>query len=282
MKLVVANTKYLAAVAGLALAITVALGLWQSQPTEAGGQQTISLPTNAVEVEPDVFYIGSAVYNGRVVDGYAYVHRANVPTDHRRDAAKPPWAGGGGGGDDSLAEADCYSFTKSRRWLTTEPWVLNASGSPFSYDQLEPLLTGAQGDWELHANAFDIFGTGSASVASGYALDGVNLVYFGNFAEDGVIAVTITWAYRGGPNGKEIVEWDMLFDTDFTWSLAGASGSMDFRNIAEHEIGHAAGMGHSPTDPVCVGQTMYPTASFGETDKRSLELGDTTGIGLLY
>ena len=57
---------------------------------------------------------------------------------------------------------------------------------------------------------------------------------------------------------------------------------MDYENIAQHEIGHAVGMGHAPETSECVEETMYPTASNGETLKRDLNVGDIAGIKALY
>jgi predicted Zn-dependent protease len=55
---------------------------------------------------------------------------------------------------------------------------------------------------------------------------------------------------------------------------------MDLQNIATHEFGHAAGLGHP--DSTCTGETMYASASFDETQKRTLEAGDIAGINDLY
>jgi|TARA_B100000809_G_scaffold143124_1_gene140671 predicted Zn-dependent protease len=55
---------------------------------------------------------------------------------------------------------------------------------------------------------------------------------------------------------------------------------MDLQNIATHEFGHASGLGH--LDSTCTGETMYASASFDETQKRTLEAGDIAGINDLY
>jgi hypothetical protein len=90
--------------------------------------------------------------------------------------------------------------------------------------------------------------------------------------------------FRGPPSGRELVEWDMVFDdTDYDWSAevaGGVAGKMDFHNIAVHEVGHAAGMGHSPDS--CADETMYSYADFEEITKRDLNAGDIAGIVDLY
>ena len=138
--------------------------------------------------------------------------------------------------------------------------------------------------WESAAGA-QIFGNGSTDTdydADTSTVDGVNGAEFGPIADAGVIAVTYTWGIYGGPpKDRELVEWDMIFDSDsFAWSASGAAGTMDFRNIDTHELGHAVGLGHASGS--CTEETMYAYASLGETKKRDLGAGDSAGINGLY
>ena len=55
---------------------------------------------------------------------------------------------------------------------------------------------------------------------------------------------------------------------------------MDELGIVTHELGHAAGLGHPPSD--CTDETMYAFASLGEWKKRDLHAGDIQGIVELY
>ena len=73
----------------------------------------------------------------------------------------------------------------------------------------------------------------------------------------------------------------ILDQTDFNWSGSGEAGKMDLENILTHELGHVVGMGDLYTSG-CSGQTMYGYASTGETNKRTLESGDITGVNKLY
>jgi hypothetical protein len=112
--------------------------------------------------------------------------------------------------------------------------------------------------------------------------DGKNEMVFGNYPEAGVIAVTYTWGiWTGPPKSREIVEFDIMFDTDFDWATNGDASSMDVQNIACHEIGHGLGLADlydSGDDQ----ETMYGYASVGETLKRDLDDGDIAGIQSLY
>ena len=74
--------------------------------------------------------------------------------------------------------------------------------------------------------------------------DGRNELLFGNYSKSGVIAVTIIWGYFSGPPPwREIIEFDILFDTDYTWGDASTDTTvMDLQNIATHELGHGFGL----------------------------------------
>ena len=225
-----------------------------------------------------MFFLGTAVDNGRVVEGYAIVHP-------RRNNAKPGGVGNGksGGGK----QASCFAFlAKGAKWGSAEAYVVNGANlAGLDANVVAGLVGSGIGKWESAAGA-DIFGDGSQTdgvlIADMVAPDGLNEVYFADIGSSGAIAVTIVWGIFGGPpQSRVLVEWDMVYDdVDFDWSLSGEAGKMDFDNITTHEIGHAAGMGHP--DDSCVDETMYRFASYGETSKRDLNAGDIAGIADLY
>jgi hypothetical protein len=225
-----------------------------------------AVPPGAVQVAEDVFYLGQQTVDGRKVEGFAFVHRARAG-----NARKP-----GGGGT-------CFSYLASgAAWRSAEPWSVDDSDAPIN--GMASLMATDVGTWESAAGA-DILGDGSPdrsydAVTS--AVDGRNGAEFAPIANAGVIAVTYTWGIFGGPpQSRELVEWDMIFDSDsFAWATDGSSNAMDFRNIDTHELGHAMGLGH-PSN-TCTEETMYAYASLGETKKRDLFTGDVAGISGLY
>lgn len=84
------------------------------------------------------------------------------------------------------------------------------------------------------------------------------------------------------PPTREIVEFDVLFDTNYDWGDATVDPTvMDLQNIATHEIGHGVGL-DDIYESACSEVTMYGYSTSGETKKRTLEAPDITGVQKLY
>lgn len=132
-------------------------------------------------------------------------------------------------------------------------------------------------EWDDHTGA-ELFGSYSIDHECSWdsdVPDGRNELLFGNYPQAGVIAITVIWG-----RSREIVEFDIMFDTDFLWGDAsGGSPVMDLQNIATHELGHGAGLGDIYH---CSLETMYGYSGYGETIKRDLYTGDIAGIQTLY
>jgi hypothetical protein len=232
-----------------------------------------SLPPNAQEIEPGVYYIGRVKdRTGRNIDGIAFLHPKKA--DARPGAAAGP-----------TKQSQCYTFLASgARWKNPEPFVVAQNVADHGQAFLDAIAASLN-NWEAAAgkNIFGASAVGPVDFASmGNAVNGANEVSFGPIAQPGVIAVTFVWGIFGGPpQGRELTEWDMILDDgDFTWSSSGETDKMDFWNIFAHESGHAAGLGH-PSN-TCTEETMYAYAGLGETKKQSLNSGDIAGISSLY
>ena len=107
--------------------------------------------------------------------------------------------------------------------------------------------------------------------------DFVNAIDFGDYSDDKVIAVTSVW-YT--PKGRQIVEFDIRFNTRFSWGDA-ESDKMDLQNIATHELGHSIGLADIYST-ACSAVTMYGYSDYGEIQKRTLEQPDITGLQKMY
>jgi len=185
-------------------------------------------------------------------------------------------------------ESTCYALLD--RWAKWKELPIDYVIDPDNPDGLiegfvtNAISAGAE-EWDAHTTT-ELFGSYSIDYSSSWdsnAPDGRNELLFGDYSEEGVIAVTVIWGYFGGrPSARRIVEFDVLFDTDFTWGDAeGNLAVMDLQNIATHEIGHGAGLGDL-YDTVCAEETMYGYSDYGEIKKRDLNTGDMTGIQKLY
>lgn len=109
----------------------------------------------------------------------------------------------------------------------------------------------------------------------------VNGISFGNYYSDPDIIGACTVWYN--PATKTIVEFDIIFETNYTWGDATLDPSvMDLQNIATHELGHAVGLADVYDEAECSEVTMYGYSVEGETKKRTLEEPDVIGILELY
>lgn len=272
--------KIIAIVSGVFMLLSPALASGPNRVpahvTKTRQSVNVVIPTHAVEVADGVFDLGHTIdRKGRAVRGYAFVHYKDEYA-HREGHVKS-------GGNTT---SSCYAFlAKDARWKTTEPYLFDPTNARLLDETtLRAQLATSAESWNTQV-AFDVFGiekTGTVDPAAIGTLNEKNEVLFGDIASPGAIAVTIAWGiFYGPPSGRELVEWDMVFDdVSFDWSIAGEAGKMDFWNIAAHEIGHAAGMGH-PSDG-CAEETMYRYADYSETKKRDLNTGDIAGIKALY
>jgi hypothetical protein len=181
----------------------------------------------------------------------------------------------------------CYAFLGKygKKYLQWRELPVNYVINPTNPDGLsETFVTSAISagaeewdDWtgaELFNDAYGVDDTATYGVQ-----DYVNAITWDDYSTEGVIAVTTVWY---NPATKTIVEFDIMFDTDWTWGDATVDPTvMDLQNIATHELGHGVGLA-DVYETECSAVTMYGYSDYGETQKRTLELPDITGIQKLY
>lgn len=248
----------------------------------SSGHAAVTIPENAVEVAPGIFDLGSAVdpATGKIAQGYAIIHYGN-----KRANAKPPWAGGG----NNNGETKCYTFlARGAKWKTVENYSVDSSNlDGLSAGFISNNIADDIDAWE-NASGANILGDEVSGVINHSTigdLNGKNEVVFGDISSSGAIAVTIVWGIFGGPpQGRELVEWDQVYDdVDFDWTEDALieTDKMDFWNIAIHELGHSVGLGDLYQSE-CSEETMYGYGTEGETQKRDLNAGDIAGVKELY
>ncbi|MFH1771163.1 MAG: matrixin family metalloprotease [archaeon] len=279
-----------------------------AKPIEAG------IPAHAKEIAPGHFYTGKFVEKGRTVEGYAFItygksfaKPADVcgdgkcSVDERKsgscpadctpdDPVNPPSDNqtlDTSGDSYSVGNAYCYNFTGAK-WFNVEPYYIDTKNDEgLNPDVIIEALEYSISEWEdatdgVMGNNMGVNVVGAANEASRLRpgkYNNKNEVALGNVNTPGAIAVTYYWYYT---DTGAMAEWDQVYDTvDFNWAFDGSPDKMDFLSIAIHEMGHTFGM-LDLYYPACSLQTMYGYGSEGETDSRTLALGDITGINILY
>ena len=207
---------------------------------------------------------------------------------YRKGYGKPP--GTPGVGPDKPSDDDEGSYEllgKGVMWKTTEDLIIDTSNMEgLSQDFVVTTITASLVSWDS-ITFHDLYGIVNVGLCDGpdeASPDEKNEIMFGDLDEPGVIAVCIVWGYFGGPpKQREIIEYDIVFDqNDFDWGDATMDQSlMDLQNIATHELGHAFGLADL-YDSNAYEETMYGYSSEGDTEKRTLYLGDIAGIQNLY
>ena len=203
---------------------------------------------------------------------------------YKKDFAKPPWASGGKG----KKEPKCYGFLgRGVSWKDLSvSYLIDPTDSGLEENFVANAISAGAEEWDSWTRA-ELFNDSYGIIYDGSwdsdAPDGRNELVFGDYPDDRVIAVAVVWGYFSGPPSlRKIIEFDILFDTDFTWGDATVNPArMDLQNIATHEIGHGVGLADVYED-ACSEVTMYGYSNYGETQKRTLETPDITGIQELY
>jgi hypothetical protein len=205
--------------------------------------------------------------------------------------AKPDKPGKPGGKPDKGGPACYETFGKGIKWksLPTEI-VIDPANSGLSNAFIVSAFSAGIEEWDSHT-ATNLFNpvTSDSIINDGnwetrfQDLDGRNEMIFDNWNEPGVIAIAYTWGYfNGPPGGREIVEFNIMFDTDFTWGDGKANPNlMDLQNLVTHEVGHGLGLADVYEND-CSSATMYGYSYEGDIEKRDLDTSDINGLQELY
>jgi hypothetical protein len=160
------------------------------------------------------------------------------------------------------------------RWESNEvTYRVNANTGDTTGE--EAMIDAAAATWSV-PSPFR-FMDGGASTASGFVVDGHNVLFWSaSELPTGVIAATSS-VYDS--SGTFIVENDVCFNDAYPWG-DGSTGTMDAESIALHELGHWLCLLdlYGPADSA---KAMYGFGSPGVT-KRSLSGADQEGILWIY
>ena len=190
----------------------------------------------------------------------------------------------------------CYAFMGKygKRLLKWGETPVNYVINPTNFDELSQafvtsaISAGAE-EWDADTGA-ELFNNSyivSTAPETKYKVQNyVNAISFDDYYSDPDIIGAATVWYN--PATKEIVEFDIVFETDYVWgdclgneATCESNGIMDLQNIAIHELGHGVGLA-DVYEIDCNEVTMYGYSGNGETQKRTLEMPDIAGIHALY
>jgi len=200
---------------------------------------------------------------------------------YKKGYGKPP-----GPGREEKAPS-CYGFLAKGAYWKVLPidYVIDLDYSGLNQKEVTSAIEKAAQEWDGYTRP-TLFGGWQIVHGATWDSDepdGYNEFLFGNYSDPNVIAITVTWGYFSVPPAfRRIIEFDVLFDTDFVWGDAKINPEvMDLQNIATHEIGHGLGLA-DVYQTACSPVTMYGYSIEGETQKQTLAAPDIKGLQALY
>lgn len=189
--------------------------------------------------------------------------------------------------DEDTSEVTAQYVVNAHRWGSAAMPVtvrFNSSGQPAEYG-MASILQQAISSWNAVTPttfSFAWSGTGSGIVGAcgqSISLDGQNTVKFEPLPGLTLGQTCTVWNPIQGANAT-LMEFDMQLDADAgTWSATDQpqAGRYDIRSTVLHELGHAAGLGHSAQSSA----VMYPSLASGVA-KRTLTADDVSGLQAAY
>lgn len=188
-----------------------------------------------------------------------------------------PGATHAGPGPDPTTESDGFHLTQGGiRWFsngTVEYEITGTESVSGGNTAIEDAVSTIDGFVETRTFARD------DDSPTGNPCGGDNRVVWASIDGSGDVLATASVCRNVAT--KEIGGFVVTIDSDESWATDGSSSNFDVENVVAHEFGHVAGLGHvaAPKDG-CL--TMYRFAGLGETQKRTLGLGDKLGMDILY
>jgi hypothetical protein len=171
----------------------------------------------------------------------------------------------------SAAQVGCYNVDGAK-WGTSSATYKIGGSIPAAW---APSIQASAATWSNAGAAFRLVNDTASSNELSYA----DLVAKYGSSYTNTLAVTTTWSSTStGRISRATIE----FNTKWAWSPSAATSGPDVQNIATHEFGHWMRLLDIYSPSTCGEVTMWGSAGFGETKKRTLEQADIDGFKSLY
>lgn len=170
------------------------------------------------------------------------------------------------------AQVTCSDPNGFTHWSSANVnWYHNISGAGGGPGKAAALYN-AMNTWTFVPSANQSL-TYAGNTTAGFSTDGINTVSWSSNSQCGSFNGCLALTALVLQSGQVIVESDIVFSTDWTWTTTGAT--YDVQSVATHELGHTLGIHHTELTGT-PRPTMY-YAYFG-TDSRSLETDDKSAL----
>ena len=228
---------------------------------------------------PVFAFAGKPDKEPRTLEKRVFIH-------YKKGHGKPDWVADKKSPEDDGHSDDYALIGKGVAWKDGMPLYVQVNptnGDGLGGAFMEGAVEAALAEWDGYTST-DLFADAVINYNASFdydTVDGKNEIVFGDYAEANVIAICYTWGYFGGkPSSREIVEFDIMLDTDYNWGDGAIDDTiMDVQNIVTHELGHGIGLADIYD---CDLETMYGRSSEGDIVKRDLYDGDIAGLQKLY
>ena len=229
---------------------------------------------------PVFAFAGKPAKEPRTLEKRVFIH-------YKKGHGKPDWVADKKSPEDDDHSDDYALIGKGVAWKDSLPLTVvvnptNSYGLDYAFIEVAVEASIGEWDWYTSTELFQDSVVVDTTATFDYdSIDGSNNIVFGDYEQDGVIAICYTWGYFGGkPSSRMIVEFDIMLDTDYNWGDGAIDDTiMDVQNIVTHELGHGIGLADIYD---CDLETMYGRSSEGDIVKRDLYDGDIAGLQKLY
>ena len=165
------------------------------------------------------------------------------------------------------------------KWANNDvSYFINPAGGPSG--SIASLQAGMNVWTNVPSSSFRFFYSGTTTSNAYGISDDENIIVFGSLGASGIGALGRN-SFWYAPSTGEIVDSDIIFNTDFTFVTDGSFSGYDIQSVGAHELGHSLSLAdlYSEADSE---KTMFGSTSNGEIKKRSLHADDIAGITYLY